>query len=489
MNNQENIRVLVAEDDHLVGETIRGLLEKAGYVVAGEATNGLEAVEMTQSLRPDVVLMDIAMPDMDGIEATRLIYERCPTPVVALTAYETEELVSGASEAGVGAYLVKPPKLREMERAITIARARFDDMMELRQYADQLERRVQQRTTQLEAQHAWLQAVLRSVADGIVVANEQGKIVQTNPVAQAWLSKTLSPEDAARLQKMVQGMARQTCAQAIGKQSEMTLELTGLDLELRAAQVAGAQKPTAVVGIHDVSHLKALNRMKARFVANVSHELRTPVTTIKLYVELMRRHPEKWKEYLKVLADETDHQVRLVEDILQISHIDSGRLEMKPRPTALDKLSKDVIADLWTLAQERNLILEYYRAQPEPTAMVDPDKIEQVLSNLVENAIQYTPEGGKVLISTGKVEAEGRLWATVAVMDTGIGIPENELPHIFDRFFRGEGERQIQVSGTGLGLAIVQGIVELHGGWTTVESQVNAGTIFTVWLPLAEEQA
>ncbi|MEA3338545.1 MAG: response regulator [Chloroflexota bacterium] len=132
MGARERVRVLVVEDDYLVSEMVRGLLEGAGYVVVGEAGNGLEAVEMTKSLQPDVVLMDIAMPDMDGIEATRLIYERCPTPVVALTAHEMEELVVGASKAGVGAYLVKPPKLREMERAITIARARFDDMMELR---------------------------------------------------------------------------------------------------------------------------------------------------------------------------------------------------------------------------------------------------------------------------------------------------------------------------------------------------------------------
>ncbi len=132
MGDRERVRVLVVEDDYLVAETVKGLLEEAGYVVIGEAGNGLEAVEMTKALQPDVVLMDIAMPDIDGVEATRLIYEHCPTPVVALTAHETSEFVVGASEAGVGAYLVKPPNLREMERALIIARARFDDMVELR---------------------------------------------------------------------------------------------------------------------------------------------------------------------------------------------------------------------------------------------------------------------------------------------------------------------------------------------------------------------
>lgn len=143
MYNQRNIRVLIVEDDYLVGEVIKGMLEEAGYTIVGEAMDGLQAVEMAESLKPDVILMDIGMPGMDGIEATRLISQRCPTPVVALTAHEAEDLVDGASEAGVGAYLVKPPRLRELERAITIARARFGDMMELLRLNAELEVRNQ----------------------------------------------------------------------------------------------------------------------------------------------------------------------------------------------------------------------------------------------------------------------------------------------------------------------------------------------------------
>jgi AmiR/NasT family two-component response regulator len=131
MNNQQDVRVLIAEDDYLNSEMIKGLLEEVGYTVAGEAADGFETVKMTRSLQPDVVLMDIKMPDMDGLEATRRIYESCPTPVVVLTAYEMSELVEEASAVGVGAYLVKPPNAREMERAITIAMARFDDLIEL----------------------------------------------------------------------------------------------------------------------------------------------------------------------------------------------------------------------------------------------------------------------------------------------------------------------------------------------------------------------
>lgn len=140
MRGSQDVRVLIAEDDYLVSEMIRELLEDAGYTVVGKAVSGLQAVEMAQSTRPDVILMDIKMPGVDGIEATRRIYECCPTPVVALTAYETPELVAEASAAGVGAYLIKPPNAREIERTITVAMARFDDMMELRRLNAELER-------------------------------------------------------------------------------------------------------------------------------------------------------------------------------------------------------------------------------------------------------------------------------------------------------------------------------------------------------------
>jgi len=110
----------------------------------------------------------------------------------------------------------------------------------------------------------------------------------------------------------------------------------------------------------------------------------------------------------------------------------------------------------------------------------------QVLDNLVNNAIRYTPEGGRITVSTGRTEARGRWWATITVTDTGMGIPEDELPHVFERFFRGEKPRTLQISGTGLGLAIVKEIVELHGGRVTVKSEVDKGSRFTVWLPLVE---
>jgi signal transduction histidine kinase len=367
--------------------------------------------------------------------------------------------------------------------AIAFQNARL--FQELRNYAEQLEERVQERTAQIRTQYSQLEAILNSSSDGIIVTDREGDIVQTNPVAQTWLSQTLAPKDADSLRNTVTRLVEQASAQP-----EEVLELTGLDLELSAAPIlsAGEDGPSAVVSVHDVSHLKALDRMKSRFVSNVSHELRTPITTIKLYAALMHQStPDKWPEYLAALSEEADRQARLVEDILQISRIDAGRLEMTCQATPLNELIDITVTSQSVLAEDRGLAIEHQLIEPSPTVLVDPDRTMQILTNLVTNAIQYTPRGGEITVSTGRIETNDREWAIATIADTGMGIPEHEIPHIFDRFFRGEQPRLMQVSGTGLGLAIVKEIVELQGGQVTVESEVDKGTMFTVWLPLAEQ--
>lgn len=354
---------------------------------------------------------------------------------------------------------------------------------QLRSHAEKLEARVQERTAEIQAQYAQLEAILHSSSDGIIVTDSQGNIVRSNPVANIWLTQTLPPKDAAQLKEAIQDLAARA-----SEKPEAVLELAGLDLELRAAPVTETEgEETTVVTVHDISHLKALDRMKSQFVSNVSHELRTPITTIKLYTALMQRSPvDRWEEYLDTLAQEADRQARLVEEILQISRIEAGRLEITPCPTPLNELTEMIFANHQPLAQQKDLVIEYRPTEPGSVALIDPDRMTQALTNVVSNAIQYTPRKGKIVISTSEKEAKGCTWAAVTVEDTGMGIPEEELPHIFERFFRGERPRSMQMSGTGLGLAIVKDIVELHGGQVTVESKVDAGTTFTLWLPLAD---
>ncbi|MBN1979775.1 MAG: GAF domain-containing protein [Anaerolineae bacterium] len=370
------------------------------------------------------------------------------------------------------------------QAAVAIENARLH--RELQDYAHQLEQRVQERTSELEAQYAWLATILRSSSDGIIVADAEGGIIQANPVVEAWLAQVLSLEDAGRLQEAVRSLAVR-----VEERSEEVLELTGLDLHLSASPILeqGTKKAAVVIAAHDISHLKALDRMKSRFISDVSHELRTPITTIKLYAALMRRSsPQKMREYLDMLTQEADRQAKLVEDILQISRIEAARLEMEAHPTNLNELAAEIVASRQTAAQERGLTLKCQVVEPGPQALVDPNRIMQVLNSLVTNAIDYTTAGGEVLVSVKEEATDSRAWAVLTVADTGIGISEEELPHIFDRFFRGEHPRLMGVPGTGLGLAISRDIVELHGGKITVESAVGAGSTFAVWLPVAQAE-
>jgi len=367
------------------------------------------------------------------------------------------------------------------QAAIAIENAKLH--RELKAYAHQLEDRVEERTAQLEAQYAQLQATLESSSDGIIVANAQGEIVQTNPVADDWLKRALPPEDVMKLQDAVWMLVHRR-----EERSSLVLELTGLDLELVGSPITepGVGEATFVVAVHDVTHLKTLDRMKSRFVSNVSHELRTPVTTIKLYAELMQRSPpEKQAEYLQGLKEEADRQASLVEDILQISRIDAGRMELELKAHSLNQLVQGSVEGHAELAQSKGMDLIFSPADADTTVRVDVDRMRQVISNLLENAINYTSAGGQVSISTVQCAVDERLWGQIVVADTGMGIPENELPHVFERFFRGERPQRLQMPGTGLGLAIVQEIVALHGGRVTVDSELGEGSTFTAWLPAA----
>lgn len=348
-----------------------------------------------------------------------------------------------------------------------------------------LERRVRERTAELEAQNAWLEAVLGSTSDGIIITDSDGQIADTNRVARMWLYHSLPSSDIERLRETIRDLAQRAHVRP-----DAVLELSGLDLELSASPIFGEQGvvgPAVLVVVHDVSYLKALDRVKSQFVSNVSHELRTPLTSIRLYSSLIQRStPENAQRYFEPLEREVDRLSKLVEDILQISRIEAGQLELNRRVVDLNLLTEMAVMSHHILADSRGLTMAYQSTNGKTMASVDYDKFMQVVNNLIENAISYTPSGGHIQVTTECQEKDARLWAVVTVQDSGMGIPEPEIHHLFERFFRGSEPQELRIQGSGLGLAIVKEIVELHGGIVTVESQVGVGSRFTVWIPLMD---
>ncbi len=238
---------------------------------------------------------------------------------------------------------------------------------------------------------------------------------------------------------------------------------------------------------HDLAEanerLKELDHLKDEFISNVSHEFRTPLTNIKLYLQLLARgRPEKRGEYLQTLQRETFRLENLIEDLLDLSQLDSKAKSFHFESANINYLTVELIQDRAALAAERGLILDCQLAADLPLTRIDSRKFMQVMSNLTTNAINYTPAGGVIMLTTAFEHADNTDWATFTVRDTGRGISPQEMPHLFERFYRGEASYRSKAPGTGLGLAICKQIVELMEGHITGESEPGVGTAFTVWL-------
>lgn len=229
--------------------------------------------------------------------------------------------------------------------------------------------------------------------------------------------------------------------------------------------------------------LRELDRLKDQFVSNVSHELRTPLTNVKLYLQLLTRgRPEKRDEYLRTLQRESGRLENLIEDLLDLSRLDLKATTFHLEPVDINNLATEMIHDRAAMAADRGLVFDCNLAADLPLAMLDARRFMQVMSNLSANAMNYTPVGGIITISTALQFWNNLAWVTFQVTDTGPGISEEELPHLFERFFRGEASRKSGAPGTGLGLPICREIVENMGGSITVTSRRGEGATFTAWL-------
>ena len=251
------------------------------------------------------------------------------------------------------------------------------------------------------------------------------------------------------------------------------------DLDKRIPQVGPLDEVGRLTATFNImlDRLERLFRGQQRFIADISHELRNPLTTIRGNVDLMRRMNCVDLPSLDAIQVESERMTRMVSDLLLLAQADAG-LPIRRERVELDTLMLQVYRQVRPLAEGIELVIG---AEDQATILGDPDRIKQLLLNLVDNAIKYTPKGGKVTLGLQCVEG----WAQLSVADTGLGIPVQDLSHIFERFYRVDKARSRAAGGTGLGLSIVEWIVQAHDGKIDVQSEMGKGTTFIVWLPLA----
>lgn len=338
------------------------------------------------------------------------------------------------------------------------------------------------------------EAVVRSVAEGLVVVDSEGKVVMMNPAAEKMLQ--VSQKDKVG-KPIVEGLKKEQLV-SLAKESadeDKEIELVSPQDEtkkiLRASSAVIEDKNGRTVGmvsvLSDVTKQKELDQLKTDFVANVTHELRTPLVSAEKSISLLLdkstgQVSETQEEFLTIAQRNLKRLGQLVNDLLDLSKLEAGKMELKRQGASLEKIVDEVIQELGPWIKVKSVNIGKKISSTFPEVNVDSLRIKQVFTNLIGNSLKFTPAGGSITIEAllGD-ESEG---AIVSVEDTGTGISEEDLPKIFDKFYRAIERSSTDISGTGIGLSIVKEIVEQHGGRVWVESRKGQGARFTFTLPL-----
>ena len=379
----------------------------------------------------------------------------------------------------------------------------FNDMsMRLRAYEEQ-------NLETITFERNKLKAILLSIADGVVVCDMQAKVAIINDSAcemlgykaSQWaigasLKEYITEEGARCFEPIIEDFEtvyRENPDQ-VPQLFTHKLEMPDTTLKVMLSPIQDAEGDMLgfVLIMHDVTKETEVDKMKTSFISNVSHELRTPVTTIKSYVDTIYNHgkdldPETYEEFIETINVETDRLKKLVNDILDFSRLEEGAVVLERELADMTPVINLTVQSVKVLADQKKINLSTAIESNLPKLYINSDSIERVLRNLLSNAIKYTDDNGRIKVRAELTELGDAL--EVSVQDSGIGIPEEHLPHIFDRFYRVENKVHT-VKGTGLGLHLVKVAIEKHhGGEVFVKSEVGVGSTFGFRIPLGEPGA
>jgi two-component system sensor histidine kinase VicK len=369
-----------------------------------------------------------------------------------------------------------------------------DEIGQLGRAFNEMTARLKEALSSIEDEKEKLDSVLSNMNDGVIGSDENRRLIIMNRRARSMLSITaderVEGEEVLQLlglEAMVipekawtEGAVIVVPLRANMHQVEtLTVKITFTPIHRRGVGVTGT-----VLLLHDITEQQILDESRKEFVANVSHELRTPLTTIKSYLEALDEgaidEPTLAHKFVNVTRNETERMIRLVSDLLHLSKYDSQQKQFRRELTQLVPILEEVADRFAFQAQQRGIDFIIQAATELQPVYIDRDEIDQVLDNLISNAIKYSPDGGFITMTAQQINKQ---WAEVTVTDQGIGIPQKELSRVFERFYRVDKARSRDMGGTGLGLNIALEIVKAHGGLMKIESEQGAGTRIIFTLP------
>jgi PAS domain S-box-containing protein len=503
----------VVDDEPANVRLLTRFLQRAGCEDVIGTTSPAEGVRLYAERRPDVMLLDLHMPEMDGLAVLdrlrELRAERTDGPVLVLTGDTSSDAREAALERGASEFVSKPFNLAEVL-------LRIDNLLEtaflhreLREQNRALERAVAVRTAALERDIARRERVegelrtsearyrhlVENASDLIVQADGAGIIRYANEAAARLFGIAPGSMVGMPFLRLVRPDARRAACrfyadQLRRRQPASYQELPGVThdgrelwLELSVRLTWEGERLTAAQAVgRDVTERRQVERLKDDFISVASHELRTPLTSIRaalglLESGLMDKQPERARHTLRIATRNSERLARLLNDILDLERLNSGAVRVERRPYDVAEVMSQAAETVRTAAESAGVLLLV--DSPRTTACMDPDRICQVLVNLLGNAVKFSPAGGTVWLAAAKDE-DG---VTLTVRDQGRGIPADKLDAVFQRFTQVDVSDAREKGGSGLGLAICRTIVQQHGGRVWVESREGAGSVFSVRLP------
>ena len=489
----EKIHALVVDDEKVVRDGCRRVLTGKGYEIT-TAENGQEALDILAAQEIDILLLDLKMPVMGGEEVLQKTRDTYPhIPVIVITGHGTVDTAVECMKKGAYDFITKPFQIDQF--MITIGRAADKRRLELK--ARQFEAENIRNLYDLNLEKSRLRTIINRMANGVMVTNRNLEVVLHNPALMRLMEISERPKAPTPISEVVKDTAlidtlKQLLSDEEPEGESISQEIQLKENTLRALSAPAVDPDRTIAGtvtvLEDITAFKQLDQMKSDFVNMVAHELRSPLVAIRqinsvLLEGLAGPLEEKQQDFVKRGMNKIDSLLSLINDLLDIAKLEAGKFVQHQVPTDIGNIIEEIVALMEPRAQEQSIVLNHFFENLKPV-QADPKRIEEIFNNLISNAINYSPEGGRVTISAKGLGE----YMEIRVEDTGVGITKEELPKIFDKFYRVKNPKTRQVIGTGLGLAIVKGVVDAHQGSIQVESVPDVGTTFKVLLPMIDDK-